>query len=83
MFIHRTGHRGTERAADKNAGHVQRIQAAAAFSVEGIYRALAEDHVHLHAEVEHHAGDGKADDAVDRVDEGGQEAQAGEQQGQQ
>ena len=78
MLIHRAGHRGTKRTADKDAGHVERVQAAAAFGVKGVDGPLAEDHVHLHAEVEHHAGDGEADDAVDRMDERGQEAQAGD-----
>ena len=77
MLVHRAGHRGAEGAADEDAGHVQRVQTATTFRVQRVHRALAEDHVHLHAEVQHHAGHGQADDAIGRVDEGGEKAQAG------
>jgi hypothetical protein len=83
VLIHRAGYGRTKRAADEDAGHVQGIQAAAALGVQGIDRALAKDHVHLHAEVQDHAGHCQADHAVGRMDERGQETQAGEQQGQQ
>ena len=56
-----------EGAADKDAGHVQRIQAATALGIQGIHRPLAEDHVHLHAEIQDHAGHRETDDAVGRM----------------
>lgn len=51
VFIHTAGNRRAKGATDEDAGHVQRVQAAAAVSVEGIDGALAEDHIHLHAQI--------------------------------
>jgi hypothetical protein len=48
----------------------------------GVDRTLADDHVHLYAEVEHPTGRRQADNAVGRMYECRQEAQASEQQGQ-
>ena len=83
MFIHAAGNRRTERTADKNAGHVQRVQAAAAVGIEGVDGALAEDHIHLHAEVQNHTGDCQADHAVERVYQRREETQRAKQHRQQ